>query len=224
MLTAMIGLVGRSQRRYGGYIVHVGIVLMFLGFAGEGFKQEEQALLKPGEQFTVGHFTVRHDALRVTSDAQKQMITGHVSVFDDGKLIGEMEPAKWFFDKHEEEPTTEVAIRRGLGEDLYIVLAGYDAAEQSATYAVTVNPLVNWIWLGFGDHGARHRPGAAAGDGVRVRRGEGAVRRRDRVDDPAAGAARRACVGAQTPQAVRSRRCASSSKGRSSAPAAAAGR
>ena len=44
----MIGLVGRSQRRYGGYIVHVGVVLIFLGFAGEGFKQEEQALLKPG--------------------------------------------------------------------------------------------------------------------------------------------------------------------------------
>ena len=60
-----------------------------------------------------------------------------------------MEPAQWFFAKHEQEPTTEVAIRRGIGEDLYIVLAGYDAAEQSATYAVTVNPLVNWIWFGF---------------------------------------------------------------------------
>ncbi len=48
IVTALIGLVGRSKRRYGGYIVHVGIVLMFLGFAGEGFKQEEQALMKPG--------------------------------------------------------------------------------------------------------------------------------------------------------------------------------
>ncbi len=61
-----------------------------------------------------------------------------------------MEPAKWFFAKHEDQPTTEVAIRRGIGEDVYIVLAGYDAATQNATYAVTVNPLVNWIWLGFG--------------------------------------------------------------------------
>ena len=61
-----------------------------------------------------------------------------------------MKPAKWFYAKREQEPTTEVAIRRGVGEDLYIVLAGYDAAEQSATYAVTINPLVNWIWLGFG--------------------------------------------------------------------------
>ena len=148
-LTSMIGLVGRSKRRYGGYIVHVGIVLMFLGFAGEGFKLDEQVLLKPGEQSTVGHFTVRHDALRVTNDSQKQMVTGHVSVFDDGKPAGTMQPAKWFFNKRENEPTTEVAIRRGIGEDLYIVLAGYDAASQSATYEINVNPLVNWIWFGF---------------------------------------------------------------------------
>ncbi|MGH9373481.1 MAG: cytochrome c-type biogenesis CcmF C-terminal domain-containing protein, partial [Vicinamibacterales bacterium] len=148
-LTAMVGLVSRSKRRYGGYIVHVGIAVMFLGFAGEGFKHEEEALLKPGEQVTVSHFTVKHDALKVTSDAQKQMITGHVTVFDGDTSIGTMEPAKWFFAKRENEPTTEVAIRRGLWEDVYIVLAGYDAANQSATYAVTVNPLVNWIWLGF---------------------------------------------------------------------------
>ena len=150
LVTAMIGLVARSKRRYGGYIVHVGIVLMFLGFAGEGFKQDEQVLLKPGQQTTVGQFTIRHDALRVTADAQKQMITGHVTVFEDGNEIGSMEPAKWFFNKRVEEPTTEVAIRRRPSEDLYIVLAGYSAEDQSATYAITVNPLVNWIWFGFG--------------------------------------------------------------------------
>jgi cytochrome c-type biogenesis protein CcmF len=148
-LTAMIGLVSRSKRRYGGYIVHVGIAVMFLGFAGEGFKQEGESLLNVGGQFAVGHFTIKHDALRVTSDAQKQMITGHLTVIEDGKTIGTMAPAKWFYAKHEQNPTTEVAIRRGFAEDLYIVLAGYDAAEQSATYAVTVTPLVNWIWFGF---------------------------------------------------------------------------
>ena len=54
LLTATIGLVGRSRRRYGGYIVHVGIVLMFLGFAGQGFKQSSEVLLKPGQQATLG--------------------------------------------------------------------------------------------------------------------------------------------------------------------------
>ena len=150
MLTALVGLVGRSRRRYGGYIVHVGIVLMFLGFAGQGFKRSEEGLLLPGKQLSIGSFTIRHDALTVTSDGQKQMITGSVSVFDRGKLIDTMTPAKWFFNKHEQEPTTEVAIRRAPGEDLYIVLAGYDVATQSATYAVTINPLVDWIWFGFG--------------------------------------------------------------------------
>ncbi len=99
---------------------------------------------------TVGSFTIRHDALTVTSDAQKQMITGAVSVFEDGKLVGTMTPAKWFFNKHEQEPTTEVAIRRAPAQDLYVVLAGYDVSTQAATYAVTINPLVDWIWLGFG--------------------------------------------------------------------------
>ena len=76
LLTAMIGLVGRNKRRYGGYIVHVGIVLIFLGFAGEGFSRDEQLLLKPGEEATVGDYTLHLDALRVTDDGQKQMVTG----------------------------------------------------------------------------------------------------------------------------------------------------
>jgi cytochrome c-type biogenesis protein CcmF len=151
ILTALIGLVGRSKRRYGGYIVHVGIVLIFLGFAGEGFKKDTQVVLKPGEQAAIGPFIVRHDALRVTSDAQKQMITGHVTVLDGDSVVATLRPAKWFFNKSRDgQPTTEVAIRRGVGEDLYIVLAGYDAATQSGTYALHVNPLVNWIWFGFG--------------------------------------------------------------------------
>jgi cytochrome c-type biogenesis protein CcmF len=149
IVTAMIGLVGRSRRRYGGYVVHLGIMLMFLGFAGQGFKQEEQIKLGVGQQTTVGPFTVRHDALRVTTDAQKQMVTGHVTVSEGSKVIGTLEPARWFFAKHEEEPTTEVAIRRAPAEDLYVVLGGYDVSSQQATYAITVNPLVNWIWFGF---------------------------------------------------------------------------
>src|SRR3954452_1808933 len=112
LFTALVGLVGRSKRRYGGYIVHLGIVLIFFGFAGEGFKMEEQLLLKPGQQGKVGPFTVRLESVRVTDDGQKQMITGHLKVSDGGKEYA-MYPAKWFFRKHEEEPTTEVAIRRG---------------------------------------------------------------------------------------------------------------
>src|SRR3954449_9078517 len=149
IFTAMVGLVGRSRRRYGGYIVHVGIVLMFLGFAGQGFHREEQVPLKVGQQTILGPFTIRHDALRVTTDTQKQMITADVSVFEGGKEIDRLHPARWFFAKHEDEPTTEVAIRRAVSEDLYLVLGSYNVSTQEATYKIVINPLVNWIWLGF---------------------------------------------------------------------------
>ena len=150
ILTAMIGLVGRNKRRYGGYIVHLGIVLMFFGFAGGGFKRDEQILLKQGQQVTVGAFTLRNDAVKVSDDGQKQMVTGYISVFRDGKQIDTMYPARWFYRKHEEEPTTEVAIRRSFAEDLYVVLPAFGVKDQSASLQIVINPLVDWIWLGFG--------------------------------------------------------------------------
>ncbi len=151
LFTAMVGLVSRNKRRYGGYIVHVGIVLMFMGFAGEGFGRDEQALLKPGQQVQVDRYVLRLDAIRATDDGQKQMVTGHITVFDDkGAEIGKMYPAKWFYRSRPQEPTTEVAIRRSVAEDLYIVMAGFELGEQSASVEVHVNELVNWIWIGFG--------------------------------------------------------------------------
>jgi cytochrome c-type biogenesis protein CcmF len=148
--TALVGLVGRNKRRYGGYIVHVGIVLMFFGFAGNGYKKDEQVLLKQGQSATIGRFSVRNDRVNVSDDGAKQMSTAYLSIFENGKQIDTMYPAKWAYRKHEQEPTTEVAIRRSIGEDLYIVLAAYDLSVQSASLQIVLNPLVNWIWLGFG--------------------------------------------------------------------------
>jgi cytochrome c-type biogenesis protein CcmF len=150
MLTAMIGLVGRNKRRYGGYVVHLGIVLICLGFAGNGFMKTRAFVLEVGQETTIGRYTLRNTAVKVSDDGQKQMVTGHIAVFQNGKQIDMAYPAKWFFRRHEQEPTTEVAIRRTFAEDLYIVLGGYDAATQSATLEVHINPLVDWIWFGFG--------------------------------------------------------------------------
>ena len=138
LFTAMIGLVSRNKRRYGGYIVHAGIVLIFLGFAGEGFSRDQQLLLKPGEEATVGDYTIQLDALRVTDDGQKQMITGHITVKNpDGEVIDQMRPAKWYFRKHEEEPTTEVAIRRAFAEDLYIVMPAFESRNRRRAWKCT---------------------------------------------------------------------------------------
>ena len=61
-----------------------------------------------------------------------------------------MYPAKWYFRKHEEEPTTEVGIRRTFAEDLYIVMPAFELQDQTASVEVHINPLVNWVWFGFG--------------------------------------------------------------------------
>ena len=61
-----------------------------------------------------------------------------------------MYPAKWYFRKHEDQPTTEVAIRRSFSEDLYLVMPAFSLQEQSASMEIVVNPLVNWVWVGFG--------------------------------------------------------------------------
>jgi cytochrome c-type biogenesis protein CcmF len=151
LFTALVGLVGRNKRRYGGYIVHVGIMLMFLGFAGTGFKHETQVQLKLNQETTLGDYTIRNDGVKVSDDGQKQMVTAYLSVSKNGKPLGSMYPAKHFFRKHEQEPTTNVAIRRSFAEDLYIVLAFQpsDLAAQSASLQINVNPLVDWIWFGF---------------------------------------------------------------------------
>jgi cytochrome c-type biogenesis protein CcmF len=148
--TALVGLFARSRRRYGGYIVHVGIVLAFLGFAGGAYERNESASLTPGQELAVGDYTVRYVALTITQDDQKQMVTAELDVLRDGRPFARMYPARWYFAGREGEPTTEVALRRGLGEDLYLVLAGYDAGAQKADLQVRINPLVNWIWMGVG--------------------------------------------------------------------------
>jgi len=146
---ALASLIARSRRRYGGYVVHLGVALMFVGFAGTQFKVDVQALLKPGEQASAGAFVVRHDAVRVTDDGQKQMITAEVTVFRGGREVGKLYPARWLYRKHEQEPATEVAIRRGLASDLYVIMPGFELQDQSVSLQIIVNPLVSWIWVGF---------------------------------------------------------------------------
>jgi cytochrome c-type biogenesis protein CcmF len=150
IFTALVGLVGRNKRRYGGYIAHLGFVLILLGFGGMGFNRDTQVPLKAGEDVKIGRYTLRNTSVKVSDDGQKQMVTAYLAVFADGKQIDTLYPAKWFFRKHEQEPTTEVAIRRSLAEDLYVTLGGYEVGTQVANLEIHVNPLVNWVWMGFG--------------------------------------------------------------------------
>jgi cytochrome c-type biogenesis protein CcmF len=150
--TSLIGLVARGKRRYGGYLVHMAVVLMFIGFAGDGYKREAEATLEPGKSVKLGRYSVRFDGLEHTADAQKDMTTARLSVSRDGRPYTIMRPAKWAYHHHEDEPpTSEVDIKKSLAEDLYVVLNGFEVqtGKPIAAIKVVINPLVNWIWLGF---------------------------------------------------------------------------
>ncbi|HXU03018.1 MAG TPA: cytochrome c-type biogenesis CcmF C-terminal domain-containing protein [Polyangia bacterium] len=149
VVSATLGMVLRGKRRYGGYLVHLGIMLMFVGFAGSAYQKEKAAKLAPGQSVTFEGYTVRFDKLAHEEDRQKEMVTGELTTFVRGKEIDRPRPAKWFFHNHESEPTTEVAIKRGPIEDLYITMGGYELAEGTATFKLVRNPMVDWVWFGF---------------------------------------------------------------------------
>jgi cytochrome c-type biogenesis protein CcmF len=150
--TALSHLIGKNRRRYGGYIVHVGVVMVFVGIvASSVFKLELQRSMKIGDSATLGGYTVRYDGIETKSDAHVDRTYARVSIFDgvdtNAKRIGEVLPEKRFY-KKPKQPTTEVSIWSTLGADLYVVLGSYDPQSQLAVFQVYVNPLIGWMWIG----------------------------------------------------------------------------
>ena len=159
--TAFLQLVSRNRRRYGGYIVHLGMVIYFAAFAGYAFKTEMEATLRPGDSATLkspfGHtYTFTHLGVSQFEQLNRIVTQASVQVTKDGKPIGVInsekrqhfsEPAPGVRQKSF-EPSTEVGIRSNLEEDLYIVYAGSVAGTEEAVYRFTINPLVLWVWLG----------------------------------------------------------------------------
>jgi cytochrome c-type biogenesis protein CcmF len=150
LFTALVGLFARSRRRYAGYTVHLGIVLVFLGFAGNAFERQEIVSLLPGQQVELAPFLVKYQSLSITDDGRKQMVTALLEVEKNGESVGGLYPARWYFRGRENEPTTEVALRRGVAEDLHLVLQEFRPEDQLAAIQITINPLINWIWFGVG--------------------------------------------------------------------------
>jgi cytochrome c-type biogenesis protein CcmF len=154
---AVFRLIERNRRRYGGYIVHAGILIYFAAFAGMAFKVEREATLKPGDSVSLrspfGHtYTFTHvgisqyEALnRVVSAATVQVA---VDGRPDGLLTSEKRQHVDSFKRPTFEPSTEVGIRSGLREDLYLVFAGAVDGTEEAVYRFNINPLVWWVWFG----------------------------------------------------------------------------
>jgi cytochrome c-type biogenesis protein CcmF len=141
-------LVSKNPRRYGGYIVHVGIVLIFIGIAGSSFfKIEKQISLQPGESVVAGRYLLTYEGIKNSEDAHISSQAAIVNIFLGNQQLDTLHPEKRFY-KRQQQPTTEVAIRPTLRDDLYVVLGAYDEASGFATFQIFVNPLQSWLWLG----------------------------------------------------------------------------
>ena len=154
---ALARLLGRNRRRYGGYIVHTGIVILFVAFAGMAFKTETEATLRPGESASLrspyGHtYTFTHLGISQYDALNRQITAATVEVRRNGKPIGFLTPEKR---QHVDglgrptfQPSTEPAIMSMLREDLYGVLGGTVNGTEQAVFSFTINPLVWWVWYG----------------------------------------------------------------------------
>jgi len=147
VLEALYHVVDKSRRRYGGYIVHVGVGLMFIGFCGRSWEIEHEATLVPGQKHEVGGYTLTYRGPRMEVDPAKRMIFADLDVERNGRDLGRISPARFIYTKGQ-QPTTEVGLMRGLRDDLYLVVGVMDPQSKRATLRFHVNPLVSWVWLG----------------------------------------------------------------------------
>lgn len=147
-IAAIAKLVWSNKRRYGGYVVHLGIITMAIGItASSAFKANKQSSLKPGQSITVKGYTVKYDDLTYDQLQDKEVVAADVGVYRGGQLIDRLSPQKIYHGPGDSKPHTKVAIRSTLTEDLYIILAGWDQ-DKTAVLDVIVNPMVVWIWIG----------------------------------------------------------------------------
>src|SRR5438067_2515133 len=156
-LLALGRLLGRNRRRYGGYIVHTGMVVLFIAFAGMAFKTETEATLRPGESAVLKSpygwtYTFTHLGVSQYDALNRQVTAATLEIGRDGKRLGVLTTEKR---QHVDglgrptfQPSTEVGIRSDLREDLYVVLAGLVNGTEQAVFRFTINPLVWWVWYG----------------------------------------------------------------------------
>jgi cytochrome c-type biogenesis protein CcmF len=147
VLVALVMLVVKARRRYGGYIVHIAVVLMFFGFTGAAYDVELESALTPGGSMTVGDYTLRFAGSRLDEDENKRMIFADMIVSQGGQTLGRVSPAKFIYRKLPDMPTTEVAIASTLAGDLYVILNAVNEETQIGTFKVIVRPFVGWIWI-----------------------------------------------------------------------------
>jgi len=148
LIAAMIELTHRNTRRYGGYLVHVGIVIMFIGFTGAAFNQDKTVELGQNQSTDLGPYNIK--VVGYEEGEETDLYRWDRVIIDlskNGEHLDTVKPERRFFIASQ-TPTTQVALRRRLNEDVYINFAG---TGDGNTYVMQtyVFPLVSWIWIGF---------------------------------------------------------------------------
>ncbi|MHB1414775.1 MAG: heme lyase CcmF/NrfE family subunit [Chloroflexota bacterium] len=145
-LVALLRLVWHNKPRYGGYLVHLGVIFIAVGVAGSQlFQVSAQATLAPGESFDIQQYRLTYHNLSQFPTASGSVVSATVDVTANGQPVGTLVPQKQYH-KNFENPVSEVAIRTTAQEDLYLVLAAWENG--NATIKAYVNPLVVWLWIG----------------------------------------------------------------------------
>ncbi|MFB3825196.1 MAG: heme lyase CcmF/NrfE family subunit [Bryobacteraceae bacterium] len=144
---AAVELTWRNTRRYGGYLVHMGVVLMFVGFTGAAFNQSDTREVKIGDSMTLGRYDMRVADILQGENENYEWHRALVEVSSSGRLLGRLEPEKRFY-KSSRQGTSEVGVRHRINEDLYLNFAGMSEDNQRAVIQSYVFPLVSWIWIG----------------------------------------------------------------------------
>ncbi|MGB9673783.1 MAG: heme lyase CcmF/NrfE family subunit [Anaerolineales bacterium] len=150
LLRAFWELAERNRRRYGGYIIHLGVALMGLGIIGmEMFQTETQGTIAQGQEIKLDQYTIRYDSIAIfdTNDG-RNVARAVVRIYKDGKYVGEVYPRRDYY-YESQQPMTIPGVRSTMEDDVYVILVDWQpVSSSSATFKVYHNPLVNWLWLG----------------------------------------------------------------------------
>jgi len=147
-LDATWGLALRQNRRYGGFVVHLGILVIALGVAGsQAWSTQTEATLNRGESLSLAGYTIRFDGLQAAEESNHFKVIGTFTVSDRKGPFTILTPAKKFYPQ-EQTPIAAVDYRLGFLEDLYLVLGEFARDGSHATIKIQVNRMVSWLWIG----------------------------------------------------------------------------
>jgi cytochrome c-type biogenesis protein CcmF len=148
LLAGMYQLTRRNMRRYGGYVVHFGVVLLVIGLAGAAFNRDKEQTMATGDKLQLGRYTLVSQAYTEDDNANYGSRAALLEVYKDGEYLTRLNPEERRFKASGGQPVHIVANHSTLREDLYVVFQGLDVASGHPTIKAIINPLVNWIWIG----------------------------------------------------------------------------